>query len=60
MSTRKTKNVTKITTSYKRVARNICKENNSYRVRFSYNGKVISKSFLSRKAAIEFRDKNVA
>ena len=56
MST-KTKNST---TSYKRVARNICKENNSYRVRFRYNGKLISKSFPTRKAAIEYRDQNMA
>lgn len=56
MST-KTKNST---TSYKRVARNICKENNSYRVRFRYNGKLISKSFPTRKAAIEFRDFHIA
>lgn len=56
MPTRKTKKST--TTSYKRVAKNICKENNSYRVRFRYNGKLISKSFTTRKAAIEYRDQN--
>jgi len=56
MSTRKTKSVT---TTYKRVASNICKENNSYRVRFKRNGKLISKNFTSRKAAIKFRDENV-
>lgn len=57
MSTRKTKSPT---TSYKRVASNICKENNSYRVRFKKNGKLTSKNFTTRKAALEFRDKNVA
>jgi len=56
MSTRKTKSAT---TTYKRVASNICKENNSYRVRFKRNGKLISKNFTSRKAAIKFRDENV-
>lgn len=57
MSKTKTKSVT---TSYKRVANNICKENNSYRVRFKKNGKRISKSFATRKAAIEFRDFHIA
>lgn len=57
MSKTKTKSVT---TSYKRVANNICKENNSYRVRFKKNGKLVSKNFTTRKAAIEFRDKNIA
>lgn len=56
MSTRKTKSPT---TTYKRVANNICKENNSYRVRFKKNGKLISKNFTTRKAAIQFRDENV-
>ena len=56
-TTRKTKK--NETTSYKRVAKNISKENNSYRVRFRYNGKLISKNFTTRKAAIEYRDQNV-
>jgi hypothetical protein len=56
MSTRKTKSAT---TTYKRVANNICKENNSYRVRFKKNGKLISKNFTTRKAALQFRDENV-
>ena len=56
MSTRKTKSAT---TTYKRVANNISKENNSYRVRFKKNGKLVSKNFTTRKAAVQFRDENV-
>jgi|694.fasta_scaffold04590_5 hypothetical protein len=48
------------TTTYKRVANNICKENNSYRVRFKKNGKLVSRNFATRKEAIAFRDKNIA
>lgn len=56
----KTKTAKKNTiTTYKKVAANICKENNSYRVRFVYKGKRISKSFTTRKAAIEYRNANV-
>lgn len=42
-------------TVYKHVGVNICKENSVYRVRFQKNGKRISKSFKTKKAAIEFR-----
>jgi hypothetical protein len=45
---------------YQPVSQNISKENNSYRVRFSKNGKRYSKSFTSKKAAVEFRKKMVA
>ena len=48
------------TTTYKRVANNICKENNSYRVRFKKNGKLVSRNFATRKEALAFRDKNVS
>lgn len=42
-------------TIYKHVAMNICKENNIYRVRFQKNGKRFSKSFTTKKAAMQFR-----
>jgi hypothetical protein len=55
-----TKNWSSPTTTYKRVASNICKENNSYRVRFKKNGKLVSKNFATRKEALAFRDKNLS
>lgn len=42
---------------YKHVMRNICKEGNSYRVRFQKKGKRYSKFFAKRKEAIEYRNK---
>lgn len=36
---------------------NICKENNSYRVRVSKNTKRYSKSYSNLRAAINFRNK---
>jgi len=47
------------TTSYKRVATNISKESNSYRVRLKVKGKQISKNFPTKKAALEFRAKYI-
>jgi len=40
---------------YANVGMNICKENNLYRVRYQKNGKRFSKSFKTKKAAMEFR-----
>ena len=42
-------------TTYTHVGMNICKENNVYRVRFQKNGKRVSKSFTTKKAAMQFR-----
>jgi hypothetical protein len=46
-------------TGYKRVATNISKESNSYRVRLKVKGKQISKNFTTKKAALEFRAKYI-
>lgn len=45
-----------MTNTYKRVSKNICKENNSYRVRCKLNGVMHSKNFTTRKEAIAYRD----
>jgi hypothetical protein len=42
---------------YKRVARNISKEGNSYRVRYQKNGKRFSKFFSKRTEAIAYKKK---
>lgn len=45
-----------MTITYKRVSRNISKENNSYRVRCIINGVMHSKNFTTRKEAMAYRD----
>lgn len=42
---------------YQFVMQNVCKEGNSYRVRFQKKGKRYSKFFSTRKEAIAYRKK---
>jgi hypothetical protein len=44
-------------TTYRSVAANVYKDGNSYRVRVTHKGKLISKNFATKKAALEFRAK---
>lgn len=43
------------TTTYTRIATNVAKEGNSYRVRYNVKGVRKSKSFQTKKAALEFK-----
>jgi hypothetical protein len=45
---------------YKSVSYNVYKSGNSYRVRYTKNGKRYSKCFTTKKAALEFRNQVVA